>query len=107
MSQKFHAGDLVQVAPHTGHWTDAREAIVTGSYRDLWESHGSWGAQDEQMYDLYFEGVGGAAWYSETDLTLVESGRFDLWERWRNERRAAMEQRCAAEVSGSDRPSAS
>jgi hypothetical protein len=95
--QKFHAGDLVRVADEMpdimSHFPKGFVAIVTGSYRDLYESHGSWGDGDERQFSLYREHGGGIAWYYAEQLTLLERGRFDLWEQWRNANRAAFEKR--------------
>lgn len=88
MSQKFHRGDLVHVAkdlgPSMSHFTADVDAIVLGSYNDLYSSEGS-----GRGYALWLKGVGKSSWYDEDQLTLLEHGREDLLQKWTAERTAA------------------
>lgn len=81
--QKFYRYDLVRVADDLGktmsHFPGAGElAVVEGSYADL--CHGS----DRKSFGLMFEKHGGVSWYNESQLTLIETGRVDLYEKWEN-----------------------
>lgn len=82
--QAFHAGDWVRVAgdlgPSMRHFPAGGEAIVMGSYDDLY------GGGDHASYSLYLHGRGETSWYYEGQLELVEHGRFDLLDQWRVER---------------------
>lgn len=82
--QKFNKGDLVQIAkdlePWMSHFTSNCRAIVIGSYAE------QYGGDDCEAYTLFLEGRGKCSWYKEHQLTLLEAGRLDLLEQWKNER---------------------
>ena len=81
--QKFHKGDLVHVAKDLGpsmfHFEADCDAIVVGSYDD------QYGRGDTSSYTLYIKGSGTVSWYHENQLTLIESSRSDLLDKWKNE----------------------
>ena len=81
--QKFHVGDLVQIAKNLGscmsHFTNDARAIVLGSYRD---EHGG-GKGGEQDYSLFIEDRGFSAWYYEHQLTLIKTKQIELLTLWR------------------------
>ena len=89
--QKFHMGDLVQVAedlgPSMAHFTSGCRAVVMGSYDD------KFGGGDTDSYTLFLEGSGECSWYHECQLTLIESNRCDLLREWKDtkEKREAQE----------------
>ena len=91
MMQKFRKGDLVRVAkdlgPHMSHFTGDCEAIVMGSYAD------QFGGDDHKSYKLYLNGVGESSWYDEWQLTLIESGRLDKLQTWKDEADAESKQK--------------
>lgn len=83
MQQKFHMGDLVQVAKDLGptmtHFTADCQAIVIGSYAD------QYGGSNIDNYTLHLKGQGHASWYHEHQLTLIESNRCDILKQWKDE----------------------
>lgn len=86
--QKFHHGDLVQIAADLGlsmeHFTKDCRAIVIGSYRDQYG-----GASDrEPEYTLFVEGEGKTSWYYEHQLTLLSRDRNALLEEWKEQTEA-------------------
>lgn len=87
--QKFKKGDLVKIAKDLGssmsHFTNDCEAIVMGSYAD------KFGGPDTKSYTLFLENGGECAWYEEHQLTLIESDRMDLLDKWENEQKAERE----------------
>jgi len=90
MTQKFHRGDLVHVAKDLGksmsHFTNDIDAIVIGSYA---EQYG--GGRNSPSYTLHLKGMGHCSWYDEHQLTLLESDRADLLEKWEAEEEAEHE----------------
>lgn len=86
--QKFHHGDLVQIASDLGdfmrHFPSGCRAIVIGSYRDQYGG----GPQNSKDYSLLLEGRGECSWYYEHQLTLIERDQSALLDRWRVERDA-------------------
>lgn len=84
--QKFHNGDLVHIAkdlgPDMSHFTSDVDAIVIGSYSD------QYGGRSCGSYTLYLKDGGQVSWYEESQLTLIESGKEDLLEKWKEERAA-------------------
>lgn len=92
--QKFKKGDLIRIAkdldsslsfssenlePPMSHFPKDRDAIVIGSYAD------QYGGCDTKIYTLFLRGGGKCAWYKERHLTLIESNRLDLLNKWENE----------------------
>lgn len=84
--QKYYRGDLVQIAkdldPMRGHFTADARAIILYSYSDKYYGRGS-----SSGYALHIENKGFSAWYDEIHLALIEAGRFDLLEKWQNEKK--------------------
>lgn len=82
-TQKFHAGDLVQVADNLGsemsHFTGGCRAVVIGSYAD------QYGSDNTHSYTLHLEGQGQCSWYEEGQLTLIEAGAHELVKQWKDE----------------------
>jgi hypothetical protein len=81
--QKFNQGDLVLIAdnlaPSKSHFKSGVLAIIEGSYADLCRG----GSKDNiTSYSLIFEGGGTAAWYDESELTLIARRRTDLMDAW-------------------------
>ena len=89
--QKFHTGDWVRVAKDLGptmrHFTADCEAIVIGSYAD------QYGGDDRNSYTLYLKGRGACSWYYGEQLTLLEAGRLDKLQAWREEAEAKRKQK--------------
>ena len=81
--QKFKKGDLVRVTkdlgPHMSYFPRDCGAIVIGSYAD------QFGGSDCKNYTLYLNGIGECSWYDEWQLTLIESGKLDKLETWKEE----------------------
>lgn len=80
--QKFHCGDLVMIKPMPGfmsHFCGNCEAVVRHSYDDL---HFEFSEQGHR-YGVFFSNGTGSAWYYEDQLTLIEKGRFDLYEEFK------------------------
>jgi len=89
--QKFHTGDWVRVAKDLGptmrHFTADCEAIVIGSYAD------QCGGGNHNSYTLYLKGRGICSWYYGEQLTLLEAGRLDKLQAWREEAEAKRKQK--------------
>ena len=87
--QKFEKGDLVRVAKdlgeHMSHFDSDCDAIVIGSYADRY------GGSDCKSYTLYLYGIGECSWYNGQQLTLIESGRLDKLQAWKEEADAESE----------------
>lgn len=88
-NQKFMQGDLVQIGEEIPwirsgdkvlHYrTDSgKRAVIKGSYDDQYGG----GAAMRKTYTVLVEGSGPVSWYDDDDLTLIEEGRFDLFEAW-------------------------
>lgn len=80
--QKFQFGDLVEVASDLGnsmsHFPGKGEtAIVMGSYRD------KYGGDNTNSYTLFFLEYGEVSWYYASQLTLIQSGAFDILHEWK------------------------
>lgn len=86
--QKFHRGDLVQVAKNDmmSSLASGCRAIVVGSYKD------QYGGDDTSSYTLHTEGGGGGSWYDEKQLTLIATKQYELWEQWEREADARQEE---------------
>jgi hypothetical protein len=84
MTQKFKAGDYVQIAkdlgPSMDHFRSDCDAIVIGSYRD------QYGGSNDHSYTLYLRDSGPCSWYEEEQLVLLEPQRTDLLEVWKEQR---------------------
>ena len=84
--QKFHKGDLVQIAKDLGptmdHFTSDCEAIVIGSYSD------QFGGGDTKNYTLHLKGMGKTSWYEEWQLTLIKKNQIGLLDQWEEEEEA-------------------
>ena len=89
--QKFQKGDWVRVAkdlgPHMRHFTGDCEAIVIGSYAD------QYGGNSRDIFTLHLKGRGKSAWYFDSQLTLIESGRLDKLQAWEEEVEAERKQK--------------
>lgn len=92
--QKFHYGDLVQVAkdlgPSMAHFTSDCRAIVIASYHDKYG-----GSCTDHQYTLFLEGRGESSWYYEEQLTLLSPCSADtlaLLSAWRDQEEAAVRQ---------------
>lgn len=89
--QKFQKGDWVQVAKDLGsgmsHFTADCEAIVEYSYNDRY------GGGDTKSYSLHLKGSGSCSWYRENQLTLIESGRLDKLQEWKDSAEAERAQK--------------
>lgn len=94
MKQKFHKGDLVQVAkdlgPSMSHFTGDCRAIVIGSYRDKYGG----GKDETQLYTLFLEGRDTCSWYHEHQLTLIKRGQYDLLDTWEEEAKKRYKKWC-------------
>lgn len=81
--QKFKYGDLVMIAKdlgkHMSHFTSNCPAIVLYSYFD---KYGGCDDKNKKQYGIFIDGSGRHTWYYEHQLTLVESNRSDLLEKW-------------------------
>jgi hypothetical protein len=71
--QKFMRGNLVHIAkdlgPHMSHFTNDVDAIIIGSYRDLY------GGSSVGGYSVIFPDDGSAvSWYEEDQLTFIDQG---------------------------------
>ncbi len=88
--QKFAKGDLIQIAKDLGpcmrHFTADCRGIVVGTYAQ------QYGGNNIKAYTIYLEGHGEVSWYEEHQLTLLEAGRSDLLQTWRDEAARAEEQ---------------
>jgi hypothetical protein len=84
MMQKFNKGDLVHIAKDLGtsmrHFTADVDAIVIGSYFDQFR------CGNKETYTLFLKGRGEVSWYLGSQMTLLETGRYDLLEEWEAER---------------------
>lgn len=69
IKQKFHRGDLVHIAkdlgPSMAHFESDLDAIVIGSYRDLY------GGDDVKSYSVMFPDGSTCSWYHEHQLTFL------------------------------------
>lgn len=69
IKQKFHRGDQVHIAkdlgPSMSHFENDRNAIVIGSYRDLY------GGDDTKSYSVMFADGSTSSWYDEWQLTFL------------------------------------
>ena len=87
--QKLHKGDLVHIAANLGasmsHFQSDTDAIVLGSYADLYPQYDTKGTQTDH-YSLFIKGGGESAWYYDSQLTLIESSRLDLLDEWKRQR---------------------
>lgn len=88
MKQKFKKYSLVKIAddlgPHMQHFTSGVEAVVMYTYAS------KYGGSDNESYGLYLKSSGEAAWYYESQLTLIEEdGKkyLDLWQEEENTRK--------------------
>lgn len=79
MTQKFFKGDLVQVGEmpkYMDHFQGNCKAIVLYTYA---EAYGNSSVQKaDKKYCLHILRYGEVSWYEESQLTLIESDRFDL-----------------------------
>lgn len=86
--QKFHKGDLVQVAsdlgPSMSHFPAGVRAIVLGSYNDQF---GGGDKHSKTSFSLYLEGEGESSWYYEHQLTLIEHRKLSLLKEWKKKER--------------------
>lgn len=78
MMSKFNPGDYVSIVTKEGDVVD--QAIVKGSYAFLYGGSGT------DQYSLTPKHGGKCAWFDEDELTLIETGRFDILEEWEQER---------------------
>ena len=89
--KKFNKGDLVHVAKDLGpsmrHFTADIDAIVIGSYNDLY------GGGCTRDYSLHLKGHGKVSWYHENQLELLERNRGDLLATWEAEQEAERKQK--------------
>lgn len=80
--QKFQKGDHVKVAKDLGkgmsHFTSDCEAVVLYSYDD------KYGGDNTESYGIFIKGKGEEAWYKEGHLTLIEAGRCDILQQWKD-----------------------
>ncbi len=83
--QKYRRGDLVQidkVMPDCmRHFPADKRAIVEYSYRDVYGG----GPDKGHDYSIFIEGEGSNSWYCESQLTLIEAGQHDLYDKWRDD----------------------
>ena len=89
--QQFHKGDWVRVAkdlgPSMSHFTADCEAIVIGSYKD------QYGGNNTDSFTLHLKGRGQCSWYYASQLTLIEPGRLDKLQAWKDEAEAERKQK--------------
>lgn len=82
---KFNHGDYVRIAKNInssmGHLTADCDAIVLGSYADLYGGTDP----DNASYSLYLKGKGHVSWYYANQLTLIDRARNDLLKSWKEE----------------------
>lgn len=80
--QKFIKGDLVKKVPNEfpSHFKNEDEAIIIDSYA------GQFGGSNTDSYTVFIKGKGEFSWCEEKELTLIDSSRLDLLEKWRKER---------------------
>lgn len=88
-NQRFQQGDLVRIREEIPwirsgaeivayRYDSGKRAVIKGSYDDQYGG----GATMRKTYTVIVEGSGPVSWYDEDDLTLIEEGRFDLFEEW-------------------------
>lgn len=92
MKQKFHHGDLVQVAkdlgPYMSHFQSDCRAIVQYSYNDRYDGKNvskEYENESDISYSLWLEGMGSCCWYRQNQLTLIETNQTDLLAQWEKE----------------------
>lgn len=84
--REFQKGDHVRVV-RIGRFRLDEEAIVVGSYKDLY-GHG-----DADTYTIHMKYSGESAWYYPTEMILIEKGRLDLLALWEHERAEEIKQK--------------
>lgn len=76
--QKFHHGDWVRVADNHP-FRHCGEAIIIASYAE------QFGGDRGSSYTVHFRDRGQVSWYDEAVMTLIEPGRPDKLQAWRDE----------------------
>jgi len=83
---KFRPGDHVKIKKDLGnymkHFTSDCEAVILKSGEDIYEKE----RRHENHYVLYIRGKGSAAWYDESQLTLIKRDSNPLLKAWMRDR---------------------